>query len=64
MPKYDVVATINVTVDANNRKWARAAVNGVLKDAWWRNADMGFSTSRFKMDCNKVKINSMRKKNA
>ncbi|KKN53599.1 hypothetical protein LCGC14_0600950 [marine sediment metagenome] len=61
MPKYNITATINLTVDANNQKWARAAVNGVLKGYWWRNADIGFIQSRYRIDCDKVKINNISK---
>ena len=59
MPKYEVKATIKVTVEANNRKWARSAVKESLRGAWWSSAEIGFTQSRFKVTCTGIKLDGL-----
>ena len=64
MPKYDVVATIFVTVEARDRTRANSAVKDSLKDFWWQDGSIGFASSRFRVTCDRIKVNSLRKKHA
>ncbi len=62
MTKYNVEITLSLTVEAGDHQWARSAVVAVFEDSLvWRNSDVGFSQSRFKIECKGVKLGRLRR---